>query len=64
MEEYDDLSLALELLKEWEEAARVHRNRPLLDVLVRVSLELGQRRELIEGIVEDLEAAEKRLFGR
>jgi hypothetical protein len=62
--EYDDLSLALELLKEWEEAAPEHGNRPLLDVLVRASLELGQRRELIEGIVEDLEATEKRLFGR
>ena len=64
MEEYDDLSLALEILKEWEEAAHVHRNRPLLDVVARLSLELGQHRELIEGIVEDLEAAEKRLFGR
>jgi hypothetical protein len=62
VEDYDDLSLALELLKEWEEAANEHGNRPLVDVLFRARLELGQRRELVAGVVEDLESAEKRRF--
>ncbi len=64
VEEYDDLNLALELFKEWEETAREHANRPLLDVLMRARLEFEQRRELVDGVLEDLAAADKRLFGR
>ncbi len=62
VEEHDDLNLGLELLKEWEEAAREHANRPLLDVLMRARLEFEQRRELVDGVLEDLVAADKRLF--
>ena len=64
VKEYDDLALALELLKEWEEAANEYGNRPLLEVVFRARRELNQRRELVAGVVEALEAADKKLFHR
>ncbi len=64
VEEHDDLGLGLELLKEWEETAREHANRPLLDLLLGARLAFESRRDFVEGVLEDLEAAEKTLFRR
>ncbi len=65
VEEESDLHMALdELLPEWQKRADELANRPLHDVLWRAQEELEQRLALIEGVVEDLAAAERRLFRR
>ncbi len=65
VEEHSDLHMALdELLPEWQKRADELANRPLHDVLWRAQEELEQRLALIEGVVEDLAAAERRLFRR
>ncbi len=65
VEEESDLHMALdELLPEWQKRADELANRPLHDVLWRAQEELEQRLALIEGALEDLAAAERRLFRR
>ena len=60
-EEENDLNLALELFEEWQKVADHHGNRPLHDLLLRAQQEFEQRQALVEGVLDDLRAAEKRL---
>lgn len=65
VEEESDLRMALEeLLPGWEKRADELGNRPLHDLLFRARQELEQRLALVSGVLEDLEAAERRLFRR
>jgi hypothetical protein len=47
-EEVDDLALALEMFKEWDEWARMHDNGPLVGLLERARMEFTERVELLD----------------
>jgi hypothetical protein len=64
VQEESDLGIALELLDEWQKRADELDNGPLQHVIVTARQEFGERLALIEGVLEDLHAAEMRLFRR
>ena len=60
--ESDALALALELLGGWETQAREHDNGPTLELLARGASEFSARKEHVDKVLDDLEAAEVKLM--
>jgi len=60
--ESDALALALELLEGWEAVAREHDNGPTLELLARGASEFSARKEHVDKVLDDLEAAEAKLI--
>jgi hypothetical protein len=56
-EEVDDLALALEMFKEWDEWARMHDNEPLIRLLERARMEFTERMELLDKHTETVSLA-------
>jgi len=60
--ESDDLTLGLDLLKDWEAQARQHHNELLLKLLESARAEFSSRLERANKVLDDLEEAEFKLL--